>query len=80
MPRLKVDEPTLEMVFSVNSSPMVGREGSTSPLGNSRHALKKSWSETSLGVEMVEGAEAYAVKGRGVLPGCSDRNHATRGL
>ena len=27
LPRISVDEPTLEMVFSINSSPLVGKEG-----------------------------------------------------
>ena len=27
LPPLKIDEPTLEMVFSVNTSPFAGREG-----------------------------------------------------
>ena len=27
MPRLVVDEPTLQMVFGINNSPLAGREG-----------------------------------------------------
>jgi len=27
LPRISVDEPTLEMIFSINSSPLVGKEG-----------------------------------------------------
>ena len=65
--RLTVDEPTLEMVFSVNSSPMAGREGKYVTTRQLKARWKRNLSGTSRGVEMVEGTEAYAVKGRGVL-------------
>jgi GTP-binding protein len=68
LPRLTVDEPTLEMIFSVNSSPFAGREGKFVTTRQIRGRLEKELERNvALRMSPVEGAEAYAVRGRGVL-------------
>jgi GTP-binding protein len=66
--RLKVDEPTLEMLFSINSSPFAGREGKFITTRHLRERLyRKLERNVALRVRPVDNSDALAVSGRGVL-------------
>ncbi len=65
--RIVVEEPTLAMVFSVNTSPFGGREGDYVTSRQIRARLEKELlHNVSLGVEFV-GSDQFKVKGRGEL-------------
>jgi GTP-binding protein len=68
LPRLTVDEPTLEMVFSVNTSPLAGRDGKFVTTRQLRERLYRELERNvALRVRPVPGTDAFAVSGRGVL-------------
>jgi GTP-binding protein len=68
LPAIRVDEPTIIMIFSVNNSPWAGREGSfvTSRKLRERLLLEQR-RNVSLRVEDTESTEAMRVTGRGEL-------------
>ncbi len=68
LPRLSVDEPTLEMVFQVNSSPFAGRDGQYVTTRQVKSRLMKELERNvALRVSPVPGTDHLAVAGRGVL-------------
>src|SRR5215510_3674637 len=68
LPTITVEEPTLSMVLSVNTSPLAGREGK---LLTSRHIKDRLNREllynVSIGVEETESRDAFRVNARGEL-------------
>lgn len=64
--RIRVDEPTVAMEFTINTSPLAGREGT---FVQSRKILERLQKEAlhnvAIRVEPAEGAECFLVKGRG---------------
>ena len=69
LPRIHVDEPTVSMIFYVNTSPFAGQDGKYL---TSRHILARLDKEMRLNValqiEQIKGrADAFEVRGRGGL-------------
>ena len=68
LPSTPIDPPTLAMTFSVNDSPLAGREGSkvTSRMIRDR-LFREAEGNVAIRVRETEGGEAYEVAGRGEL-------------
>ena len=68
LPSTPIDPPTLAMTFSVNDSPLAGREGTkvTSRMIRDR-LFREAEGNVAIRVRETEGGEAYEVAGRGEL-------------
>lgn len=68
LPLIKVDEPTLQMTFSVNDSPFAGQEGNFVTSRQIRERLfRELETNVALRVEETDSSEKFAVSGRGEL-------------
>ena len=67
--RIKVDEPTLSMLFTINTSPLAGRDGKYLTTRHLRERLKRELeSNVALRVEeSTSGIDSFNVSGRGLL-------------
>ncbi|MBN3521803.1 translational GTPase TypA [Algoriphagus lutimaris] len=68
LPRIAIDEPTMNMLFTINNSPFFGKEGK---FVTSRHLRDRLMKETeknlALRVEPTDSEDKFLVYGRGIL-------------
>ena len=68
IPFVKISEPSVEMIFSVNSSPFAGREGKFCTSRHLRERLyKEAVKDLSLKVYDTDSADSFRVLGRGEM-------------
>ena len=68
LPKIQIDEPTIAMMFTINTSPFGGREGQYVTSRNLRDRLDKELlTNVSIKVEEAGGPDAFKVMGRGEL-------------
>lgn len=68
LPTIKVDEPTIAMIFSVNTSPFAGKEGKYVTSRNLKERLfKEALHNVSIRVEETDSSDSFKVMGRGEL-------------
>ena len=68
LPFVKIDEPTVSMLFMVNNSPFAGREGKYVTSRNLRDRLfKEVETNVAMRVEETDSADTFKVSGRGEL-------------
>jgi GTP-binding protein len=68
LPLIKVDEPTLQMTFSVNDSPFAGQEGQFVTSRQVRDRLMRELeTNVALRVDETDSPDRFAVSGRGEL-------------
>ncbi|NLF38604.1 translational GTPase TypA [bacterium] len=64
--RITVDEPTVSMMFTINTSPLSGRDGKFVQSGKIRERLvKETLGNVAIRVEDAPGGDKFIVKGRG---------------
>ncbi|MCI8554162.1 MAG: translational GTPase TypA [Clostridiales bacterium] len=68
LPFVRIDEPTISMIFQVNNSPFAGREGKFVTSRNLRDRLfKEVETNVSMRVKETDTTDAFEVSGRGEL-------------
>ena len=66
LPRVTVDEPTVGMRFTINTSPLAGQEGKIVQSSKIMDRLnKEAMQNVSMKIELTEDRECFMVKGRG---------------